>query len=459
MNSLWEALGAADADGTDAAIVHAERSYGRRDLLREAATLADRIGPHTDAHRIVVLRLERAADVVVGTLAAQRLQAPVLYADPDGRTPIDGVVLRPGAIPGSGSASDGIDVAPEPGGLTFGHAGLAGDAQIFLTSGSTGTPTGVVRPWRAMLVDAARVGDVLGLGPDRPLVVTAPLFHDYGYNYGLLAPLLRGAPIWQAPTRSLPSRTARLLESSRAATLIAPPTAYGLLGNMKAVPAGFGHLRAAVSAGGPLSPAALSLATGDRPLPLHTCYGSSEAGAVTLSPVTSDRPGDIGVCLPGVRTRLEEPGDDGACELLLRTESLAAGHLTAEGVEPLPSRDGWFPTGDLVRARGDRLELAGRLATFINVSGKRIDPERVRTAVERHPGVRETHVQGEPDPARGEVPVAYVVLEPGAEGAADVLVWCRQHLDEHELPRSIVPVASLPRSPMGKVLPVPRGRS
>ncbi|MFD0346482.1 AMP-binding protein [Kitasatospora aburaviensis] len=69
-----------------------------------------------------------------------------------------------------------------------------GRAHVFLTSGSTGTPTGVVRTAAAVLADARRVGTFLGYRPDAPVTVAAPLFHAYGFNYGLIAPLALGAP-------------------------------------------------------------------------------------------------------------------------------------------------------------------------------------------------------------------------------------------------------------------------
>ncbi|MEW1661047.1 AMP-binding protein [Streptomyces sp. NPDC093707] len=78
---------------------------------------------------------------------------------------------------------------------------LPADAQVFFTSGSTGTPMAVVRSSAAVLADVRRVADFLGYQPGAPVVCAAPAFHVYGCNYGLIGPLVAGSP-----ARLLPSR-------------------------------------------------------------------------------------------------------------------------------------------------------------------------------------------------------------------------------------------------------------
>lgn len=127
---------------------------------------------------------------------------------------------------------------------------------MFFTSGSTGVPTAVVRSSAAVLADARRVADFLGYRPDAAVVCAAPTFHAYGFNYGLLGPLVSGAPVRLLPSRCLPSACAAAVRAVDARTLIALPAHYGLLaqgaGRQGTVAQDLARLNAAVSAGAAL---------------------------------------------------------------------------------------------------------------------------------------------------------------------------------------------------------------
>jgi long-chain acyl-CoA synthetase len=334
-------------------------------------------------------------------------------------------------------------------------------SQIFLTSGSTGIPTGVVRTAASVLADARRVGEFLGYGPGRPVVSAAPLFHAYGFNYGLIAPLLFGAVVRCCPSRSVPSQLARAVAETGARTLIALPLHYGLLsgpddggrrGNGSSAPladpAGLPGLRQAVSAGAPLAAGTATGITRRFGFAFCNCYGSSEAGAATLTRLAGDDSDDVSIPLPGVETRVEEG------ELLLRSSSLAAGRTTSDGatMTPLAGEDGWYRTGDLAEHAGTTpggFRLLGRLGSLINVAGKKVSPAEVERVLAAHPAVAEVQVVAAADAARGQVPIARVVLR-GSTPTAELIGWCRDRMPPHHVPRSIRPVAELPRSATGK---------
>jgi long-chain acyl-CoA synthetase len=168
---------------------------------------------------------------------------------------------------------------------------------------------------------------------------------------------------------------------------------------------------------------------------------------VTLSPVTGREPsGDVGVPLPGVLARV-----DGTGELLLRTESLAAGRMVDGRLEPLPAADGWFRTGDLAELAGPRLRLRGRLADVINVAGRKVAPREVEQVLAAHPAVAEAQVLGVDDPARGRVPLARIVRRHPVTDT-ELVRWCRGRLAPYQLPHRFEFVSELPRSVAGKLL-------
>jgi acyl-coenzyme A synthetase/AMP-(fatty) acid ligase len=332
-------------------------------------------------------------------------------------------------------------------------SGIPAPSQIFLTSGSTGNATGVIRSPGAVLADARRVGAFLGYRPDVPVLACAPLFHVYGFNYALIAPLLSGAPMSFVSPRSVPSQLHREAHRHAARTLIALPHHYGLLATSPRAAPVAGGLRTCVSAGAPLAAGVAGRLLGRYSFTLYNCYGSSEAGAVTLKPVTGmDDAGDVGAPLPGISARIAA-ADGVRGELLLSSDGLAAGRMSSGGVVPLDGTGGWYRTGDLasIDPATGAIQLLGRVKTMINVAGEKVSPAEIEQVLAAHPAVLDVQVLAASDRTRGQVPVARVVVTNAA--AEDLLIgWCRERLAPHQVPRRIERVAAIPRSATGKPL-------
>jgi acyl-coenzyme A synthetase/AMP-(fatty) acid ligase len=438
---LSAAVRANGVPGSTVALTAGGRTWTRDDLFAAADDLGDTLRGEVPPGQPVALRLADPVAAVVATLACDALGLAVVHVDP----------ALPEPPPLATVTDDGVLPAKTP---TIGHASPPPGSHTFLTSGSTGVPVGVVRSGDAVSADARRIAAFLGYGPDQPMLSATPLFHVYGFNYGLAGPLLAGAPVTFVPSRSVPSQLGRAAARSGAVTMIALPFHYGLLAG-KTLPDGFGGLRQAVSAGAPLADSAVATIAEAGVFALFNCYGSSEAGAITLGRLTgTELPGTVGRPLPGVRFRVDPTvGPDGTGELLLRSSSLALGRLGPDGIRPLPGDDGGFRTGDLVRPPGPDqvLQLAGRVHALINVAGEKVSPGDVERVLAGHPAVAETHVFAAPDPTRGQVPAALVVLRT-PEPVENLVGWCREKLAAHQVPRSITIVAELPRSATGKVV-------
>ncbi|MYE58208.1 MAG: long-chain fatty acid--CoA ligase, partial [Alphaproteobacteria bacterium] len=117
--------------------------------------------------------------------------------------------------------------------------------------------------------------------------------------------------------------------------------------------------------------------------------------------------------------------------------------------------DGWMKTGDLAAwDGGGRLLFRGRLKEMLKSGGINIAPREIEMFLQDRPGVAEAYVVGLPDPAKGEVPVAVVVAEPGASPDAETLKRaCRAELAAYKTPQriEIVERAALPVTATGKV--------
>ncbi len=119
--------------------------------------------------------------------------------------------------------------------------------------------------------------------------------------------------------------------------------------------------------------------------------------------------------------------------------------------------DGWNQMGDAVFMREDgNICFVSREDDMIKSSGYRIGPAEVEEAIEKHPAVAEAGVVGIPDPDKGQITKAFVVMKEGQEGSEEFFEelkeFLKQHIAIYKLPRAIEYVDSLPRTPTGKLL-------
>ena len=123
---------------------------------------------------------------------------------------------------------------------------------------------------------------------------------------------------------------------------------------------------------------------------------------------------------------------------------------TAEAIDAA----GWLHTGDLGRVdEAGFVTITGRAKEMYIVGGFNCYPTEIENLMQAHPAVREVAVIGVPDDDMGEAGKAFVAWD-GAQGEADaelLIAWCREHMANYKVPRSIAFIAALPRNAMGKV--------
>jgi acyl-coenzyme A synthetase/AMP-(fatty) acid ligase len=220
-------------------------------------------------------------------------------------------------------------------------------------------------------------------------------------------------------------------------------------------------LRRMVSAGEPLDPetiAAFKEATGLEPA---DGYGQTETGHVTANLVgEAVRQGSMGKPLPGMDVRIvpsEEADGSGVGELRLRAASsptFFSRYLDGERFE-----GEWWETGDLVREEDGYLYFEGRGDDIILSSGYRIGPTEVEAALLSHPAVADAAAVAAPDPDRGAVVRAIVVLrdETGDGRSGDEALvrelqeHCKRETAPYKFPRIVDFAAELPKTSSGKI--------
>ena len=146
------------------------------------------------------------------------------------------------------------------------------------------------------------------------------------------------------------------------------------------------------------------------------------------------------------------PGQPG--EVVLRGPKVFKGYWRDPEATTKAFAGGWFHTGDIgVRDADGYLYIIDRLKDMILSGGENIAGSEVERVLYEHQSVVEAAVVGRPDERWGEVPVAYVVLRPGAATTPEELIdHCRQELAKFKVPKDVHFVDALPRNPSGKIL-------
>ena len=141
-------------------------------------------------------------------------------------------------------------------------------------------------------------------------------------------------------------------------------------------------------------------------------------------------------------------------EIVLRGPKVFKGYWRDPEATAKAFAGGWFHTGDIGVLDDDGyLYIVDRLKDMIVSGGENIASSEVERVLYEHPAVVEVAVIGRPDERWGEVPVAVVVLAPGAEAtAAELIEHCRGQLAKFKVPKDVTFIDALPRNPSGKVL-------
>ncbi len=311
-----------------------------------------------------------------------------------------------------------------------------GTAAVVVTSGTTGTPKGVELTDAGATATARGWAGAMGHEPDDHWFLSLPLHHVAGLAV-LARSRVTGARVTVVEGFSL--ETVAAAPGEIGATLVSVvPTMLGRL-----VDAGMPmhEYRGVVTGGAPLAPSLRARADAAG-VALYDAYGQSETWGGCVA---------NGIPIPGAAARLG-PADE--------IELSGAMVMRDYRRDPEASRqafthDGWLRTGDVGRFAADgRLEVVDRLRDLVITGGVNVSPVEVEHVLAEHPDVADVAVVGAPDAEWGERVVAHVVpTDPSAPPTLDALrAFARERLTAPKLPRELVLVAVVPRSPGGKIL-------
>jgi acyl-CoA synthetase (AMP-forming)/AMP-acid ligase II len=338
-------------------------------------------------------------------------------------------------------------------------------SDVVFTSGTTGSPKGVVmahgQALRAYL-DWCDWADLRA--GDRYLIVN-PFFHIFGYKAGVLASLMRGATIYPVAVFD-PATVLEIVERERITVLPGAPTLYqSLLDEPTRATRDISSLRMAVTGAADIPVELIRRVSEELPFErIRTGYGLTEAGTVTGSKADDDFEhiaGTVGVAWPGFDVRIVDganapvPADEPG-EVCVRGETVMRGYLDdPEATAAAFDDEGFLHTGDLGTMDDDGyLRIVGRIKDMFIVGGFNAYPAEIENLLLRHPRISQAAVIGVPDARLGEVGMAFVVLDSSGPplAAEEVIAWSRDEMANFKVPRFVEFVDELPINATGKVM-------
>jgi long-chain acyl-CoA synthetase len=334
-------------------------------------------------------------------------------------------------------------------------------AILLYTSGTSGRPKGVILSIANLAANVTQCANWASFGANDCFIGVLPQFHSFGLTVTTVLPLSIGAKaIYTA--RFNPRRVRELLQVHRPTALLAIPSMYNaLLASKGAAAEDFESLEFIVSGGEPLPDAVFDGFQERFGVTIEEGYGLTETAPVTnWCRPQEHRRGSVGMPLDGIEQRIV--GDDGAVmgpgedgEIRMRGPNIMSGYLNRpQETEDAFDDEGFFRSGDIGHHdENGHLHITGRLKEMLIIGGENVFPREIEEVLNRHPWVHDCAVIGVPDPARGEVAMAFVEIAEGASfNERELRAHCRESLAQFKVPREIRLLEALPRNPTGKIM-------
>ena len=377
----------------------------------------------------------------------------VLVVDGTGANAFDRVLLQ-GQVrveAASGSAGSGAGSALDPGEL----------AVMMFTSGTTGSPKGVMHSCNTLLACNTALAERFGLMSDDVLLACSPVGHMTGYAAVLVLGVYLGSTvvlqdIWEA-------RRGVTIMAAEGVTYTAASSPF-LSDICNAVADGAPkpeHLRSFLCGGAPIPPVLIERAASELNLKVCALWGMTESLSSTLtepSRAADKSSTSDGRALAGVDVRIVDfdgqplaQGESG--RLLVRGAQMTLGYYKRPDLNTFDAQ-GWFDTGDLGCMDDEGyIRINGRTKDVLIRGGENVPVVEIEALLYKHPAVLMAAIVGYPDDRLGERACAFVELRPDAAlTLADVQAYmakCR--VAKQYWPERVEVVPALPRTPSGKL--------
>jgi len=351
------------------------------------------------------------------------------------------------------------------------EATLANDpALLYFTSGTTGYPKMVMHTQASYGVGHTVTAKYwIGLTPDDLHWNISDTGWAKAAWSSLFGPLIAGsAQLIHNPSGAFNAkRNLDILAKYPVTTMCGAPTIFRSLVLEDLSQWKFPKLRSCVAAGEPLNPEVIATWKEHTGLEIRDGYGQTETCCLVGNyPGLPIKPGSMGKPSPGYEIAVigddakplppNKEGDVGVRISPKRPVGLFKEYWKDPAINAASIRGDYYITGDRAMADEDGyVWFVGRADDVILSAGYRIGPFEVESTLLEHPAVAESAVVSSPDPIRGEVVKAFVVLKPGRTGSDELVAELQEHCKRvtaaYKYPRKIEFVTSLPKTVSGKI--------
>ncbi len=344
---------------------------------------------------------------------------------------------------------------------------------ILYTGGTTGTNKGAVHTSRSFNASSAGMIELSGvLGEGSTMLAEMPMFHGFGLCTCIHLPITIGLTVVLVPTFTIDS-LCKTIVNKKINYLAGVPTLFEkFVGNRYLRNSDLSFLKGIFCGGDSIS--VESKARVDGFFRDHGCQTNIRVGfgctecltATALTPKSEERPGSVGIPVPGFSYKIVdigtidevEDGKDG--EICLTGPSVMSGYYrnpkdTDEVLKRHSDGRVWLHTGDVGVIDDGFIYFKNRIKRIIVTSGYNVFPSQIEEILACHPFVDSSCVIGIPDPMRGMQVKAYIVLKSGLylnqEIQKSIQSYVRENINSYAKPRVYEFVDSLPKTKLGKV--------
>jgi long-chain acyl-CoA synthetase len=333
-------------------------------------------------------------------------------------------------------------------------------AVLLYTGGTTGRAKGVMISHASLNFTGQAVQAAAHVDGVTRHLMTLPLAHAYGILITISGLHTPERPVTVLMRWFDPAAFLALVQEQRVHSAPLVPSMIQMLLAQPVEEFDLSSLRYLGSGAAPLPPEVVDEVRRRLPwVSIRQGYGLSETAAlVSTNPAGREKPGSVGLPIPGAEVRILDaedrplaPGEPG--EICVRSPAVMQGYWRAPEATADAIRDGWLHTGDIGYVDDEGyLFIVDRKKDLIIRGGFNVYPRDVEDALLEHPAIVGAGVVGRADERRGEEVVAFVaVSEPDSISEAELVEWARQRIGGYKYPREVHIVDAIPLTAVGKL--------